>query len=472
MIASPALSPLAALPIPGSMMPGEPAEALQGADFLTILAMSVNQAQPAGEVPIDPATATAPILPQPAPASAAASTGKILPPILPHTVLPPAVLPEAVLPPETAPETDAPPSALSPTALVQRAAPPRGLAKKVEPAEPIAAEEPDPITADESDHSEPAPLPAPAIALLTLPAPALAALTAHAPRQPGQSEHAAILRTLPALPAPGPDPSAEPAAAPQTALAALAPRVQRRSAPAVPLGETAAPMAKTAASPVAAPADAPPAPAPLRQVRVEVVPTESLPRTARAEVTRLIRLPSALSGDQSEAAAPAMLPLAAPPAALQSLLAAAPATPPTRPQDFAALIDRLSAAREAAAPQSVTVSLPHAEFGRVQLHFRHEDGALAVSLASADPDFARIAAQAAPPVIALAEARSADAAAQPPGSQQSSARSDGQSAQSAAGGQQRGHGHDRRGEGQHHSGGQPRARASAERHAGRSGIFA
>ena len=467
MIASPALTALAALPIPGSMPPGEPADAVQGADFLTILAQSARQALPASDVPIDPATFTVPILPQPAPASAAATTGKILPPALPQTALP-----EAALAAETTCEADAPPSAASPTVLLHRAALPRGQAKKAEPAGPILAEEPAPTITDEADLPEAAPEPAPVIALLSLPAPALAALTAYAPQQPGHSEHAAVLRALPALPAPSRDVSAEPEAAlpielaaPQTALAVLAPRVQRRLAPAAPLIETAAP-------PLAAPADVPLASAPLRQVLVEVVLAETLPRATRAEAGGLIRLPAALPGDESEAAAPAMLPLAAPPAAPQSLLVAAPAAPPTRPQDFAALIDRLSAAREAAAPQSVTVSLAHADFGRVQLHFRHEDGTLAVSLASADPDFARIAAQAAPPVIALAEPRSAEAAAQQSGSLQTSARSDSQSAQTAPGSQQRGHGQDRRGDGPHRFESQPRARASAERHAGRSGIFA
>ncbi|WP_309622747.1 hypothetical protein [Novosphingobium sp.] len=469
MIASPALTALAALPIPGSMPPGEPAEAVQGPDFLTILAQSARQTLPASDVPIDPATFTAPILPQPAPASAAATTGKILPPALPQTALP-----EAALAAETTCEADAPPSAASPTVLLHRAALPRGQAKKAEPAGPILAEEPAPTITDEADLPEAAPEPAPVIALLSLPAPALAALTAHAPQQPGHSEHAAVLRALPALPAPSRAVSAEPEAAlpielaaPQTALAVLAPRVQRRLAPAAPLIETAASSLSVPADPTPNPA-----PAPLRQVRVAVALAETLPRATRAEAGGLIRLPAALPGDEGEAAAPAMLPLAAPPAAPQSLLAAAPAAPPTRPQDFAALIDRLSAAREAAAPQSVTVSLAHADFGRVQLNFRHEDGTLAVSLASADPDFARIAAQAAPPVIALAEPRSAEAAAQQSGSLQTSARSDSQSAQTAPGSQQRGHGQDRRGDGPHRFESQPRARASAERPAGRSGIFA
>lgn len=457
MISCPALSPLAALPIPGSMPPGEPAEAVKGVDFRAILAQSAGQPLPAGEIPIDPATFTAPTLPPPAPATAAASTGKTLPPVLPD-----AALPEAALPAEATPEADAPPAARAPTALLHRPALPRGLAEKVEPAGSVANEEPALATADDTDLPEAAPAPVPVIALLSLPAPVLAALTAHVPPQPGHSEHAAVLRALPALPEPGPDTSAAPVAAPQTALAALAPRIQHRPADAAPQAETAPP-------PEAIPIDAPEHPTPLRQVRVEVALTESLPRTARADAARLARLAVALPVDESEVAAPALLPLPAPPTAPHSLLATAPAAAPARPQDFAALIDRLSAAREAAAPQPVTVSLAHAEFGRVQLHFRHEDGALAVSLASADPDFARIAAQAAAPVIALPDPRSTEAAA---GNQPASPRSEGQSAQSAAGGQQRGHSHDRRGDDQPHSASQPRARANAERHAGRSGIFA
>ena len=85
---------------------------------------------------------------------------------------------------------------------------------------------------------------------------------------------------------------------------------------------------------------------------------------------------------------------------------AAPQSAPLgRPQDFTALLDRLVAARDAAAPQRVSVTLPHAEFGPVHLRFRQEDGALAVTMTSADPDFARAAAQAPPPVLPPSESR-------------------------------------------------------------------
>ncbi|MBS0477431.1 MAG: hypothetical protein JSR28_20060 [Proteobacteria bacterium] len=79
------------------------------------------------------------------------------------------------------------------------------------------------------------------------------------------------------------------------------------------------------------------------------------------------------------------------------------ATPAVQPHDFAALVDRLAAAREAVAPQTVAVAVSHGEFGPVRLHFHHEDGALSVTMASADPDFARAVA-AAPPIQPVAPA--------------------------------------------------------------------
>ena len=68
-------------------------------------------------------------------------------------------------------------------------------------------------------------------------------------------------------------------------------------------------------------------------------------------------------------------------------------------QDFAALVERLVEARNAAVPQSTHASLNHAEFGQVSLHFEQDGGDLKVAMSSADPDFARAAqaAQAAQP---------------------------------------------------------------------------
>ena len=70
-----------------------------------------------------------------------------------------------------------------------------------------------------------------------------------------------------------------------------------------------------------------------------------------------------------------------------------------RPQDFAAQVDRLVAAREAAQPQGGLLIVAHAEFGKVELRFRRDERGLAVSLASPDPDFAQAAAAAAPATL-------------------------------------------------------------------------
>lgn len=86
--------------------------------------------------------------------------------------------------------------------------------------------------------------------------------------------------------------------------------------------------------------------------------------------------------------------------------------PATRPLDFAALVDRLAAAREAAQPQTVSIALPHAEFGRIALRFHHDDSGLAVSMASPDPEFARAAAQALPPVSQTSASESFTASSQ------------------------------------------------------------
>lgn len=126
---------------------------------------------------------------------------------------------------------------------------------------------------------------------------------------------------------------------------------------------------------------------------------------------------------------PAALPIAAP--------AAAPG-----PQDFAQLIDRLLAARDAAQPHSVTMALNHADFGAVELRF-HQDGAgLAVAMTSADPDFTR-AVQAAMPTASSSNDGQAGLGRQPGfGSGQADQHSGQQSGQSQTAG--RGHDHSRR----------------------------
>lgn len=96
----------------------------------------------------------------------------------------------------------------------------------------------------------------------------------------------------------------------------------------------------------------------------------------------------------AEPAAPAAAPVPAMPAsdaprpALSGQAAARSAEPAEAPQDFSTLVSRLAEAREAASPNIVRTALSHGEFGRVTMQMRHEDGALSVTLASRDPDFA------------------------------------------------------------------------------------
>lgn len=90
--------------------------------------------------------------------------------------------------------------------------------------------------------------------------------------------------------------------------------------------------------------------------------------------------------------------------------AAAPAInePVEGPQDFATLVSRLTEAREAANPQLVRTALTHAQFGQVSLQFRHDDGGLAVTMASADPDFTGIVQSAAVTAAAAGAQAQAD----------------------------------------------------------------
>lgn len=61
---------------------------------------------------------------------------------------------------------------------------------------------------------------------------------------------------------------------------------------------------------------------------------------------------------------------------------------PLAPRDFEALIDRLAQARETAQPGAARVSLPHSEFGQVNLRFDASASSMTVTMTSQDPDFA------------------------------------------------------------------------------------
>ena len=94
-------------------------------------------------------------------------------------------------------------------------------------------------------------------------------------------------------------------------------------------------------------------------------------------------------------------PQSAPQTAVQGQ-SAAPASAPAR-HDFAAMIDRLFEARDMAGAQPVAMTLRHDDFGAVSLNFRSSDNGLTVTMASADPDFARAVNAAGAPASASSQ---------------------------------------------------------------------
>ena len=465
MIPSPALQLTSPVAPPGAVLPGDGGAMPEGANFAALLAQSavpaaVAAAPQTGFAAADPAIAI-PIAIAADPAILAAKPGKILPLDLPLAAA-------AKEKPETGQAEVPHPQGQRPVAhslpLTAQAGKLRAAAQRANAGdkEPAKDAEPEPL------HL--ATLIDPAQALATAPPPGLPETVQQIILALPQAVQPAPL-ALPATPA-------ESAAAAQPALArtvppeAAAPVVRALSDQVQPqqvaAPQPAAPQIPVVQVPEGQVPTTTPAPPPLTQVRFDV-PLPEVLRPARVQPARAAPLLAATLGDELEAPGTAIA-ASAPVAAAPAVFSAAAPVSLDRPHDFSALIDRLAAAREAAAPHSISISLPHADFGRVQLHFRNEDGALAVSLASADPDFARIAAQAAPPVLALAEARSADHA---PG--QGSARSEGQSASASQQGSQRGQNDERRGERR----GEPEARfehlprsASSAKGRGRSGIFA
>ncbi|MCW1400788.1 hypothetical protein OKA06_00070 [Novosphingobium sp. MW5] len=107
------------------------------------------------------------------------------------------------------------------------------------------------------------------------------------------------------------------------------------------------------------------------------------------------------------------------PAQAPLTLSAMPASAVQAPADFAQIVDRLVAAREAVAPSEVRVTIDHAQFGKVSVGFTPDSSGMSVTLAAADPEFARAVEAAAPfappsvttetqPIPAPAAARGAD----------------------------------------------------------------
>ena len=285
------------------------------------------------------------------------------------------------------------------------------------------------------------------------------------------------------LPAPGPG---GPDAPSELAISPEAPfKTSPHPAPAVPANPSSAPQAVADAAPQAAflrAEIAPIAPQPGQpdlppETPQQVARTPSLlrieiaaPGAGEPAAKALDKVqPAASRAITTELLAPVQLPGSQDTASLQA--AAAPVVPaPTaspRPHDFAALVDRWVAAREAVQPQGATLTVAHAEFGPVELRFRHETRGLAVSLTSADPEFARAAAIASPLNLPVSAASFVTAET----SQSALVRDNTSSAGGAAGGQSRGQQPERRGEAAQQFNHSPQ-RTTTRDAARRSGIFA
>lgn len=367
----------ALLPAAGPSDPTSAAAAESG-DFAQVLAAQGAVAPAGMAVPLAIAAAPAEASPASYPAAGLPQDCKMLPPALPEPLpAPPATgLVEAEAAVAAPPP---PPSALlAPLArLAQRFSASHAAAAEADPA-PTAK----PEAGAEADASAPPAPPADAapsaLALAMLPNAALEPARTAVPADPARPGQAAAREAAPA----GPPAQSPPPAVP-TASAATVPT----------LGLTPMPRPRI-------PADT------ARRVAID----ERAP--AQPVVAELTVLADAPRGDST-------LPLAAAPvlASPTTLVPAAPSAADA-PRDFAQLVDRLVASREAATGtvQPVQVALAHAEFGRVSLSFRNEDSGLSVALASADPDFAR-AVQAAAPVAPPAAPTDASASREQPRTQ-------------------------------------------------------
>lgn len=457
--AAPASFP--ALSVLGDGLTQPTSEAADGAGFGALLALqSVASAREGAESVLQPSAATLAVSGTIEPAT----TGKFLPLDLPETI-------------PAQPRTELP-VAMPIAAAVAVAIRPANFAAKLEKS-PKPEKNPKSETLPETDTpqvaaaaaSEPEPLPplpiliafppaedeAAGAALPSTEVPILsAAPAAYGPEDKAKPErdHAGqgpVQRTIPTLPA--------------TASSQAQAQMQRHA------GQAPAAAIETAL-PATHPAQQNPQPAavPAEQVRVELalsrlVQAKPLVRDEPRPLAKLVE-PALLKSTMSElvlpdTASPLTSSLAQPQPVTGQV--AAPVGP-VRPHDFAALIERIAVAREAAAPQAVSITVTHQDFGQVRLSFRPEDAGLSVAMSSADPGFARAAA--AVPAPALSSTVSDQTG---PGQSQ---RSDSGAAQTGGQSHSRGGSGDPRRDSQPHSQANPGPRTSRDRSAPRTGIFA
>lgn len=389
---------LSALPtVPGTANMAEflgngGADAGDPANFGALLAVRI------GTEPALPAPATAAI-----PAPALPDTGKILPPALPRAVLPLAkAMPDTRS--DAALDSGTEDNAAERTPLTEAEASMMVAPVQIGPVpQDVALIELTPLTPPPLASAPQSPV---------QPGPALAALAINAPISP--LVHPVLSRTASSEAARRP-------ITPRTAQPSDQPPVKTRPtispAPVAPAQLTAPALPVL---PIAFAAALPLAPA-------ELVRTAG-PLT-RAPINLRLRAASSANAAQNWGAAPIVLtgkpgdapalvfeplqgkpalpsngPLsgegaASPPTTPQpgEPVSTAPAMAPVRSLDFAALVDRLVMARDAAAPQTVSLALTHAEFGKISLRFEQDDTGLNVGMTSPDPDFARAVSAAMPP---------------------------------------------------------------------------
>ena len=488
MIQSPTLIPATLLAPPGEAALTANGEIAKGADFGALLAISVapivtavpaaepapvaaTLAMPSPDIPPSPAT-SGNVLPVSLPQTNAETENRPLPTILPAQVVNAAgALPTtlvASLAPTGRDEPEIKPDQAAP--MLEPAAKPkaqRGNHKLIStetriPSAPIARKTAYAATAEpEATDAPVAGQPITQVALaLAEPGPELPQSLRANSTSPKSNPGPAYPSVVPTGVQPGPDVTAPPPLHP-------APQPQPQSQPhAQAAFEHAAPQAAflRASTVPTEPQPIPEQPAagaaaPARPLRIEIALPPQIAAVTRSVTPVALR--QLAQTERESIAAPIFAggspaPQIAPQLAPQS-------APLDRPQDFTALLDRLIAAREAAAPQRVSVTLPHAEFGPVHLRFRQEDGALAISMTSADPEFARAASLAAPPAVPTAEARA--------GSGSASHSENSANAPSTGSGQPRGQAAERRADQPSRDNPSPRT-AGPDKPARRNGIFA
>ena len=478
----------ATLPAPGDALMQVGTDGAAGPDFGALLAQSASAAK-LGEPPLVDASAIpaatlalSPALPPELPV--AATSGNILPlalatiatdPAAPtpvfatplNTALPDQPAPPAVaaIKPSIAPDSADPAKAAKLPATEQHA-----LLRKTQHGKDSAQLKAAPAT-EQSHKVEDTALPEPTeiaavpatpnAAIIAVPSQPAVTATPTTP-EPARSDPAA-LRPDSAKPLPGPKPAnlqPEPASQAYAHASPHAAFLRSGATPVPPSEQLAQTQSQTQ----------PPEPRTAASLRVEI----ALPVPAALTAKPIEKVTAAL---RSRAAATAELLISAMPSALSGPVQPTQLTAPLlsaslRPLDFTALVDRLMAAREAVRSPGALLTVAHAEFGPVELRFRHDARGLAVSLTSADPDFARIAAAATPPQVQLSTTQFGPAEPSQPGARGDGQLSSGQSATSGfANSNSRGQQSERRGDTMPQSNPHPRetSHGAAVR---RSGIFA